>query len=235
MATWILSLIAAASWTAIASTTAAVVGIISATYQFVVVPIWRRRKLAAPCSASFRIPASSQRAIDYVIQDGEEHYVEQLTLTSHSEFEIEILYKPTISFAASEIYFGCGEQNYADLASKPMIDSLCNLFSERGTPEESPDTHPETNWTDRHKFYHIRKPKIFPRNETHSLGFKMQTRDAGTWTLNMFFTGEEVGRLKNKLLVRVEDHPTTKMACTLPDHRHKRCVILPIELADQSG
>jgi hypothetical protein len=140
-----------------------------------------------------------------------------------------------ISFTAPEIFFGCGEQDYADLEAKPIVDSLCNVFSERGAPTENPDTHPDTNWTDRHKFYHLRKPRIFPRKETYSLGFKMQTRAAGTWPFTMFFAGEEIGRTKNKLLIRVEDHPITKMACTHPDHRHKRCVILPAEPADQSG
>src|SRR6202040_3941058 len=67
----------------------------------------RRRKLKTPCKAWFAIPSSGQRILDYVVQDSNEHYVEELTLSSLSEFEIEILYRPTIDFTTSVIYFGC--------------------------------------------------------------------------------------------------------------------------------
>jgi hypothetical protein len=215
---------------AIAATIAAVVATLSAAYEFLVRPTRRRHKLKRPCVARFTISSSEQRIISYAVQDKHEHHVEELTLAAHSEFEIEVLYWSKIDFAVSEIYFGCGEQDYHDLEGKPIIKSHCNLFIERGTKEESPETHPETNATDRHKFYHIKNLRVVAKNETYSLGFKIQTHEPGKYDFNLFFVGEEVGRLKNKLVIRVEERPVTRMRCVLAEHRWAGCFIQPAEI-----
>jgi hypothetical protein len=183
----------------------------------------RRRKLKTPCKAWFAIPSSGQRILDYVVQDSNEHYVEELTLSSHSEFEIEILYRPTIDFTTSVIYFGCGKQDYNDLETKPIIKSLCNFFVERGNKEESPESHPDANSTDRHKYYHIRRQKNLARGETYPVGFRIQTREVGEYDFHMCFVSEEVGELTNKLLIRVEDPAVGKMRCIYPGHT--RCLV----------
>jgi hypothetical protein len=167
------------------------------------------------CTVVANIPAIRSR----------EHYVEELVLASNSEYEIEFLYMPSIAFPVSEIYFGFNEQNDRDLDTKPTIKSFYNHFIERGTKEESPETHPETNYVDHHKFYHLRKPRNIARKEPYIVGCKIQTRQAGRYEFNLIFAGEEVGRAQNKLFVTVENNPTTKMKCIFPKHRG--CFVQP--------
>jgi len=210
---------------AIAAIVAAVVVVISGVYEFMIRPWWRRRTLRQPCKAWFLVASTNQRKISYAVQDSREHYVEELTLASNSEYEIEFLYVPSITFVASEIYFGFNKQDDRDLDTKPIINSFCNRFIERGASEESPETHPETNYADHHKFYHIRKPRTIARKEPYSIGCKIQTRQAGRYEFNLVFASEEVGQPTNKLFVRVEDNPTTKMKCIFPKHR--KCFVQP--------
>ena len=142
------------------------------------------------------------------------------------------MYRSSISFATSVIYFGCNEQDDLDLDTKPIIKSIYSRFIERGDPEESPESHPETNQADRHKYYHIRKPKIVARNETYPLGFKIQTRKAGIYRFRLFFSGEEVGTIKNNLFIQVEEKVGTRMKCTSPKHRWTGCFIQPVDTHD---
>ena len=219
-------------WTvvgAVAAIVAAIVVIISGAYEFVAHPMLRRRRLKTPCRAWFAISSLNQRTIDYAVQDGREHYLHELTLAANSEYEIEVLYQPTIGFIASEIYFGCNAQDNRDIDRKPTIESFCSRFVERGTSEESPETHPDTNSTDRHKYYHLKKQKNVARDEIYSMGFKIKTRGSGRYEFRIFFVGEEVGCIKNKLFIRVEEHPATRMRCVLKEHRWTGCFIQPVE------
>jgi hypothetical protein len=212
---------------AIAAIVAAGIVIVSAGYEFILQPIWRRRKLKKPCEMWFAIPSLAQRKIDYAVQDLREHNVEELTLAANSQFEIEVLYRPIIGFVASEIYFGCDSQDYRHIETKPIIKSFCSRFIERGTNEESPETHPDTNYADRHKYYHIRKQRNAARHEIYSIGFKIQTREVGRYEFKLFFIGEEVGSA-NRLFIRVEDRAVTRMRCVHRDHRWTGCFIQPV-------
>jgi hypothetical protein len=211
-------------WT-IVGALAAIIAAAGVTYEFVIGPRLRHRALRRPCKAWFLIASTKQRVISHAVQDSREHYVEELVLASNSEYEIEFLYMPSIAFPVSEIYFGFNEQNDRDLDTKPAIKSFYNHFIERGTKEESPETHPETNYVDHHKFYHLRKPRNIARKEPYIVGCKIQTRQAGRYEFNLIFAGEEVGRAQNKLFVTVENNPTTKMKCIFPKHRG--CFVQP--------
>jgi hypothetical protein len=174
------------------------------------------------------ISALNQRTISHAVQDSREHYVQELTLAANSTVEVELGYQSSITFDASEIYFGCNEQNNLDIGNKPLMKSYCNRFIERGEPEESPETHPETNYADHHKFYHLRKPRTIAKNEVYSIGCKVETRQVGRYEFKLFFIGEEVGGIKNRLFIRVEDRPTTRMRCVSPEHRWTGCFIQPL-------
>ena len=84
---------------------------------------------------------------------------------------------------------------------------------------------------DHHKFYHLRKPRQIARKEPYSIGGKVKTRQAGRYEFNLTLVGEEVGTPQNKLFVRVEDTPTTKMKCVLPKHRRIGCLVQPAKKA----
>jgi hypothetical protein len=225
----VFSLTTEGPWTiagTIAAIIAAIVVILSGLYQFVFQPIWCRRKHKHPCKAWFLIPSLDQRKISYAVQNHREHYVEELVLSANSEFEIEILYVPSVSFTAAEIYFGCDDQNNIGLDAKPLIKSLFSHFIERGTNEESPETHPDTNNADRHKYYHIKKPKNITRHETYSIGVKIQTRSIGRYRFQLFFLSEEVGGVRNDMFISVEEAASTRMRCV--SHRWAGCFIQPI-------
>jgi hypothetical protein len=191
-------------WT-IAGAIAAIVAAAGVIYEFILKPYCRGRALRRPCKAWFLIASLSQGKISYAVQDEQEHYVEELTLASNSEYEIDFLYLPRIAFHVSEIYFGFNNQDDRDLETKPIIQSYWNRFVERGVSEETPETHPETNYVDHHKFYHLRKPRHLARKEPYCIGCKVQTRKAGRYEFNLVLCGEEIGTPKNKLFVRVED------------------------------
>ena len=150
-----ISVVAEGWWTvAGAGAIAATLGTAVIIYQTFIQPKWRRRKIKRPCEAWFQIP-SDKRPVTYAVQNKDVHLVEELTLAAHSEFELELLYRSTISFTSSEIYFGCGAQDYRDLEQKPNVLSLWFPFVERGAIEENHETHPETNFGG--------SPQVLPR------------------------------------------------------------------------
>jgi hypothetical protein len=211
-------------WTVV-GTLAAVIGTAVIIYSVAIQPKLRRLNVKRPCIAWFEIPRSSQREVKYAVQDDREHSVHELTLPAHSEVQIEILYRSKVSFTAANIYFGCGDQDYRDLDRKPEITSVRYPFIAVGITKETPESHPETNAIDRHKFYHLRRPKNITNDETYSLGCEMRTREAGRYKFKIFFVSEEVGTTQNKLYIRVENAPSTNMKCV----DHPSCYITPRE------
>jgi hypothetical protein len=214
------------AWT-IAGAIAAIVAAAGVIYEFILKPYCRGRALRRPCKAWFLIASLSQKKLSYALQDEQEHYVEELTLASNSEYEIDLAYVPRIAFEVSEIYFGFNKQDDRDLETKPVIKSYCNRFIERGISEESPETHPETNYVDHNKYYHLLRPRHIARRECYLIGYKVQTRKAGRYEFNLMLRGEEIGSPKNKLFVLVEDTPTTEMKCVLRKHRRAKCFVKP--------
>jgi hypothetical protein len=101
-------------WTIFAALAAAV-GAAVVIYSTFFQPRLRRNNLKSPCIAWFEIVRSSQHLVSYAEQDDREHGVYELTLPTNALAEIEILYRSKISFLASEIYFGCGDQDYLEL------------------------------------------------------------------------------------------------------------------------
>jgi hypothetical protein len=158
---------------AIAAIVGAVLVFVFGVYEFVWQPRRRRYRLRLPCSAWFHIPAQNQRQISFAEQNHDSHHVEELTLATNSVVEIEFLFHPLVSFEVSEVYFGCDSPK----GSQPIVQSYRNLFIDRGVPEESPETHPDTNYTDNHNLYHIRKSRVLAHNEVYSYGCKIETRE----------------------------------------------------------
>jgi hypothetical protein len=155
---------------AVAAIIGAVMVIVFGVYEFVWQPMRRRRRLKRPVKAWFHIPSLTQRRISYAAQDNRPHFVEELILAANSVTEVEFLFIPSLTFLSSEIYFGCDD---GDVTKRPIIQSYRILFLERGIAEESPETHPETNWADEHKLYHQKKSRTFTRKETYSYGCKI--------------------------------------------------------------
>jgi hypothetical protein len=212
---------------AIAAGIAAAVAIFGFAYEFMVQPFVARHKLKKPCKAWFCISSTKQRKVTYAEQDSREHLVEELTLYANSEIEIELGYMSSVSLSASEIYFGCSDQNDLEIEKKPYVKSFFSRFVERSTREESPDTHPDTHYTDHHKYYHIKKTRHVAHGEIYSIGVKIQTREPGRYPFNIIFLGDEVGTIRNKMFIRVEEEPKTRMRCVHWDHRWTGCFIQP--------
>jgi hypothetical protein len=228
---WALAAMTEGEWV-IVGAAAAIIGTVGVfgfgAYEFLVAPALQRRALKRPCRTWFLIPSVDQRSIPYTEQSHKEHYVEELTLGANSEFEIELLYRPSVAFHCSAIYFGCNDQNYVGLDTKPIIKSFLNPLMERGgIREETPEQNPDTNFEDRHKFYHVKKPRHLARKEMYSIGFKIQTRAPGLYRFNICFMGDEVGHAKNQLFIRVEEAPITRTRCVLHS-RLSGCFIQPV-------
>ena len=149
-------------------------------YEFVWQPMSRRHRLKHPCKAWFHIPPLTQRRISYAVQDNRPHFVEELTLAANSTTEIEFLFIPSVTFPASEIYFGCDD---GEVTKRPIIQSYRVLFWKK-VPRRKCETRPETNWADEHKLYHLRKSRTFTRKETYSNGCKIQTEKI--WLIQIF-------------------------------------------------
>ncbi len=211
---------------AIAAVIAAVVVIASTGYEFIIAPWRQRHQLKHPCDAWFFVPALNQRPNLYAKQDEAEHLIREITLPANAECAVELIYTPSIDFGVSEIYFGCEAQDNFMIATKPIINSYFAPFIERGNSKESPESHPDTNVTDHHKFYHIKKQKHLARNEPYVLGFVMQTRQTGRYEFRIYFAGQEVGQTLHKMFIRVENNPITKMRCVHPAHLN--CLIDPV-------
>jgi hypothetical protein len=208
---------------------AAVLGVLGVfgfgLWEFALQPCLRRRKLRRPCKAFFLISAMDQ--CSHAVQDDKPHYVEELTLPEEEEVQIDILYIPNLDFTYSQIFFGCGKQNNENLTTKPVINTLANRFIKRGDPEESPEKNPETQYVDEHEFYHVTKSKAVAKGAVYRFGFKIQTRKIGRYEFSICFLSEEEGYHENKLFIRVEKNPSTKMKCVRKEHRWDACCIQP--------
>jgi hypothetical protein len=215
--------------TVIVEAVAAITGVIViiGVAEFTFRPLRRRYRLRWPCHAWFIIPASNQGNIDYAEQNESEHYIENLILPPHSHIEIGILYISSIPFTAAEIYFGCEEQDNRAISTKPLVEGFHNRFVEQGNRirQETPDSHPDSNYIDHHKYYHIRRARNVARKEPYTLGFKVQTREPGTYKAILYLVGEEVGRPRNALSIIVQDGPVCTMKCVHPGHRRNGCQV----------
>src|SRR6516162_2635959 len=185
-------------WTitgAVAAFISALMVIIFGVYEFVWRPWRHHRILKHPGKAWFHVPAISQRQILYAEQNHDAHLVEELTLAVNSTVAIEFLFRPSVSFEVYEVYFGCDLPK----GSQPIIQSYLNLFIDRGVTEESPETHPDTNYTDNHNLHHIKKRRVFARGECYSHGCKIETRGPRIFEFKLFFVGDVQGTSENKL------------------------------------
>ena len=213
-------------WTitgAVAAFISALMVIIFGVYEFVWRPWRHHRILKHPGKAWFHVPAISQRQILYAEQNHDAHLVEELTLAVNSTVAIGFLFRPSVSFEVYEVYFGCDLPK----GSQPIIQSYLNLFIDRGVTEESPETHPDTNYTDNHNLHHIKKRRVFARGECYSHGCEIETRGPRIFEFKLFFVGDVQGTSENKLIIRVEQSPATRMRCHSHEHRWKGCFIQP--------
>jgi len=81
-----------------------------------------------------------------------------------------------------------------------------------GTPEND-----ATHYVDFNKHYHIRRETIYVLDQDIVAGFRIKTRDAGTYRTHVSFKAEEVEGVAT-LTVRIEDNPLTPMRCNCHGH-----------------
>lgn len=191
-------------------------------------PIWHRYRLKNGFFCSFSIPSTQLRTLDYVIQDDDAHQTKELIIPSNSEVEIEILFWCPAKTILSEFYFGCLQDKGTpdELERKPRAVAYTNRFMERGAVEETPETN-RNRYTDQHKYYHVRREWPLVKNEVYSIGFKLKTIKSGDYRADIHFTTDEVKAVVDDLIIRVEDHPVSKMKCILRAHRWNACLISP--------
>jgi hypothetical protein len=211
-------------WTVTSAVAAIIVLILYVWVEFIA-PRIRRHQLKRPCNAYFNIQPLRMGDIGYAVQDDEGHQVRELVLASNSTAEIEIGYRPVVSFREEKLVFGCE----GDEDQKPVVVEYFNRLVGVGKSRWAPGE--DGHMRDRHGFYHM--DRGLPRSpELHCIvGFKLQTRQPGTYPVCVsFVTPEGVGSAR--LIIRVEDKPRTRMRCIVKEHEQRGCLVSPAARSD---
>jgi hypothetical protein len=184
-------------------------------------PALTRRKLRKPCGMYFNVTSSDRRILEYVSQDAREHLLQELVVPGRSKLVLEILFKPKLHFQIDELIIGF--DGTGDRQKWPKIEKFLNRFIVRGKRQESTPETNENHYIDHHLHYHIKEPHSFTVGTDHTVGFAIETRDAGSYSVIAMFSGGEVeGFLR--LPFRVENAPHSKMKCVTAGH--KNCEIV---------
>jgi hypothetical protein len=109
--------------------------------------------------------------------------------------------------------------------SKPLIGYFYHPFVNTGDAVKQPGKSPG-HYIDYHENYHIDEERHRAFHQYITYGFKIGTRDPGTYKLSICVVADGVDG-EVSLPVYVEDKPTTKMKCT----KHWFCTVEPRPIA----
>ena len=179
----------------------------------------RRWRLRHPCEVDFLILPRDQGSHAYAIQDNKEHRVKELILPPNGVFEIEIIYLPKLPFFESKVAFGCEKVD----PGKPYAIERFNRFIESGKSHWVPGHDPEDALT-RTKMYWAKREEHRPIGTGIILGFKLKTKNVGTYPMILAFVTDEVEG-SAMLTIRVEDPAKTPMVCCKKGH--SKCFVYP--------
>jgi hypothetical protein len=169
----------------------------------------------------FVITTSDRRKLGYASQDAtNEHFVKELVIAENSTVIIEILFDPKLHFEVTEMVVGF--DGGTDRTKRPKITKYINRFIEWGRGrEDTPDTNP-IHYVDHHGHYHVRSISRHSIGTSRVMGFEIETREPGNFSvITMFMGGEIEGFLR--LPFRVVTAPNVKVKCVMP--AHKNCYV----------
>ena len=199
----------------------AAAGLLLALHIAFVRPWLRVRKLRRPCDAHFNIQPLLMGDLGYVIQDDEGHKVREIVLPANRLLELEIEYLPRIAYQERSIVFGCE----GDEATKPIPTEYIDRLDHRGKSYFVPGQH-QGHTRNRHGFYHVTWDKPRTPGMRCIIGFKVHTREVGTYPVTLSFVTDEVLGKHETLKITVEEPPRKFMRCIV--HRHRGCLVRPV-------
>jgi len=198
-------------WELIAALAAAAVLILS-TWEVLLSPLVRRRRLKHPCDAYFHIRPLEKGGLPYVIQDDRAHRVKQLVLPSNSLVEIEVAYIPKIPFNVMETVVQCD----GDFYSKPLVEERIAPFVLSGEVPAGP-----TYVNREGGFHYASRYSGRAEGSCYSVGFMVRTRKPGVYPAWLGFLTDEIDGEARGLTLRVEAEPSIRMRCI----EHRRCTL----------
>jgi hypothetical protein len=206
-------------WVAAFNAAAAFLAVVLYFIKEIILPYFRKailRKRAV--DAVWCITSEDKFKLKYAVQDEREHETVDLVVPAHTtDLFLHILLKARTDFhrAHAECSFD-GDRN-----QKPLIQYWFHPFVARGKQERRPDPgHPNydpDHYADYHLNYHISTPLQVPKHNTLTYGFKVDTRNSGSYVLTVEIVANGIAS-KSSLNLRVEDLPFSKRV---------RCVYRP--------
>lgn len=199
------------------------VGLIAAclaAYNIVGKPLLRNRLLKRPVTMYCTVPARKHYDLGYVVQDDREHFVESLTLPSNSRCNVQFVFIARTTFTQSRVLFGFKEGP----ARHPEVLEYHDLYFRSGSLGRGRPGKPREHAMTIHDDYQIESDFKRIKGEPFTLGYVIQTRDPGRYTLYFQFSAEEV-QSSYPFTVIVEDRPSTVMPCFGKTHSY--CNVKP--------
>ena len=202
----------------VASATFILLTLVAYVIREFIEPKYRDYVLQHPVKPQFVITSSDRYDVGYAPQDYREHFVDELTLPSHTEnVFLHFILKAKVAFEQMHLELSFE----GDRASRPLFDYYFLPFIKIGTREKRPG-EAQGHYIDYHDNYHIDETRDRAKNQTIVYGFMITTRAAGIYPLKIGIAASGIDGTA-WLTVRVEDHPSTRMRCA----EHARCFITP--------
>jgi hypothetical protein len=187
-------------------------------YTQIVRPRIRHYRLKHPCKVYFAIPPLGDTKLEHVLQDDVGHEVAELVLPPNKIVEVELIICPRIGFHDWAISFGCDGSDEDKPIVIERVDRLIKIGKSRWIPGED-----DGYAIDRHGYIQIVTNKGRTKGSRIPIGFRLQTKNLGTYLAHIFFfTEERVGEAA--LTIRVEEKPKTPMRCRV----HWGCYVTPV-------
>jgi hypothetical protein len=181
-------------------------------------PLIRSIRLRHPIKARFVITSADRYNIGYAPQDEFEHEVKTLVLPSftHNLF-VHLLWTVKLSFKQYHLEISLGGER----TKKPIINHYFHPFFKMGDATRIPGEYPG-HYIDYHDNYHVDVVRDYAKGQFVTAGFKVTTRDPGTYTLKIGIAADGVDGTA-ELDILVEDIPKTLMKCK----KHANCRLQP--------
>jgi len=176
--------------------------------------------LKNPASAHFIVPSSRQHTCDFARQNEHEHRITTAVLPTHSICIVDLVIEPIRDLQTTEFML----EFMGDLNTKPYAFEVLNRFIEAGPRRVVvPGEEGNRDYIDKHKLYHYVQKMFWTREMVRAYGFKIKTKDPGTYEVRIHIVGTLVAGIVSGLRVVVQDEPRQLMYCVEPAHMSWSC------------
>jgi len=183
----------------------------------------RTEQLNDPIDVSFLVPERSQRAIDYAIQDDEEHLLNEIILPPDSTTLVELRLHPRTKFATTHLTLGCRDDgSFMMRSQKPYPVKLVDVYGQ-ALIEPNRGRLPAGHAMNSRIQYRWNREIRWDGHSTVVIGVEIKTRREGRYILDVIIVGKEIEKTY-ELVIRVEkqvclkERHTQLLRCINGDH-----------------